>query len=57
MKAMCRLSIVSAEKAEKKKRDASETGDGEWFKSLEPKLLKIGAVTLGRRRRPAKAPA
>ncbi len=33
-------------KAEKKKRDASETATNEWFKSVEPKLLKIGAVTL-----------
>jgi len=45
MKAMLQAVIVSL-KAEKKKRDASETATAEWFKSLEPKLLKIGAVTL-----------
>ena len=33
-------------KIEKKKRDSSETATAEWFKGLEPKLLKIGAVTL-----------
>jgi len=30
----------------KKKRDAGETATAEWYKSLEAKLLKIGAVTL-----------
>ena len=45
MKAMLQAVIVSL-KAEKKKRDASETATAEWFKNLEPKLLKIGAVTL-----------
>jgi hypothetical protein len=45
MKAMLQAIIVSL-KAEKKKRDATETATAEWFKSLEPKLLKIGAVTL-----------
>lgn len=38
--------IITSLKLEKKKRDASETATAEWFKSVEPKLLKIGAVTL-----------
>ncbi|WP_316233079.1 DUF3298 and DUF4163 domain-containing protein [Bradyrhizobium sp. SZCCHNPS2010] len=45
MKAMLKAIIVSLT-AEKKKRDAAETATDEWFKGLEPKLLKIGAVTL-----------
>jgi len=39
-------SVIASLKIEKKKRDATEAADAEWFKSLEPKLLKIGAVTL-----------
>ncbi len=38
--------VIVSLKIEKKKRDATEAADAEWFKSLEPKLLKIGAVTL-----------
>ena len=45
MKAMGKAVIASL-KAEKKKRDTSETATDEWFKSVEPSLLKIGAVTL-----------
>lgn len=45
MKAMVKAVIVSLN-AEKKKRDTSETATDEWFKGLEPSLLKIGAVTL-----------
>lgn len=45
MKAMMEAVIASL-KAEKKKRDASETATDEWFKELAPSLLKIGAVTL-----------
>jgi hypothetical protein len=45
MTAMQKAIIVSL-RAEKKKRDASETATSEWFKGIEPKLLKIGAVTL-----------
>ena len=45
MKAMVKAIIVSL-KIEKKKRDTSETATDEWFKSVEPSLLKIGAVTL-----------
>jgi hypothetical protein len=45
MKAMVKAVIVSL-RAEKKKRDTSETATDEWFKSVEPSLLKIGAVTL-----------
>jgi len=36
--------VIASLKIEKQKRDAEETS--EWFKNLEPKLLKIGAVTL-----------
>jgi hypothetical protein len=45
MKAMLK-SVIASLNIEKKKRDASETATAEWYKSLEPKLLKIGAVTL-----------
>ncbi|TWI74839.1 uncharacterized protein DUF3298 [Bradyrhizobium huanghuaihaiense] len=45
MKAMVKAVIASL-KAEKKKRDTSETATDEWFKGIEPTLLKIGAVTL-----------
>jgi hypothetical protein len=38
--------IIASLKAQKKKRDSSETATAEWFKSIEPKLTKIGAVTL-----------
>jgi hypothetical protein len=38
--------VIASLKVEKKKRDSSETATAEWFKGLEPKLLKIGAVTL-----------
>lgn len=45
MKAMVKAVIASL-KSEKKKRDTSETATDEWFKSVEPSLVKIGAVTL-----------
>jgi Protein of unknown function (DUF3298) len=45
MKAMLKAAIASL-KNEKNKRDSSATATGEWFKGIEPKLLKIGAVTL-----------
>lgn len=45
MKAMVKAVVVSL-RAEKKKRDTSETATDEWFKSVEPSLVKIGAVTL-----------
>jgi Protein of unknown function (DUF3298) len=38
--------VITSLRVEKKKRDSSETATAEWFKGLEPKLLKIGAVTL-----------
>jgi uncharacterized protein YndB with AHSA1/START domain len=38
--------VIASLNAEKKKRDIDETGADEWYKDLEPKLLKIGAVTL-----------
>jgi uncharacterized protein YndB with AHSA1/START domain len=45
MKAM-RTEIIASLKAEKKKRDVEETADMDWYKGVEPRLLKIGAVTL-----------
>ncbi|WP_036017123.1 DUF3298 and DUF4163 domain-containing protein [Bradyrhizobium sp. WSM1743] len=45
MKAMVKAAIASL-KVEKKKRDTSETATDEWFKGVEPNLLKVGAVTL-----------
>jgi Protein of unknown function (DUF3298) len=45
MKAILKAVIASLN-AEKKKREATETATAEWYKGLEPKLLKIGAVTL-----------
>jgi hypothetical protein len=45
MKAMLEGAIASLNIA-KKKRDSSETATPEWYKNLEPKLLRIGAVTL-----------
>ena len=54
MKAMLNAVIISL-KAEKKKRDAMETATAEWFKGLEPKLLKIGAVTLAPSTMPGKS--
>ena len=45
MRAMLK-DVVAALKIEKKKRDIGETASIDWFKDLEPTLLKIGAVTL-----------
>lgn len=45
MKAML-AAVIASLKVEKKKRGSSETATAEWFKDLEPKLLRIGAVTL-----------
>ena len=41
-----RKGVIASLNIEKKKRDISETATAEWYKGLEPKLLKIGAVTL-----------
>jgi Protein of unknown function (DUF3298) len=38
--------VIASLNIEKKQRDTSETATAEWYKGLEPKLLKIGAVTL-----------
>jgi hypothetical protein len=38
--------VIASLKIEKKKRDSVATATAEWFNNLEPKLLKIGAVTL-----------
>ncbi|WP_407181622.1 DUF3298 domain-containing protein [Bradyrhizobium sp. STM 3562] len=38
--------VIASLRVEKKKRDAGDTATAEWFKGLEPNLLKIGAVTL-----------
>jgi hypothetical protein len=45
MRAMLK-GVITSLKVEKEKRDAGETATAEWFKGLEPRLLKIGAVTL-----------
>jgi hypothetical protein len=41
-----RKAVIASLNIEKKKRDTSETATAEWYKDLEPKLLKLGAVTL-----------
>jgi hypothetical protein len=41
-----RKAVIASLNIEKKKRDSSEPATAEWYKGLEPKLLKIGAVTL-----------
>jgi Protein of unknown function (DUF3298) len=41
-----RKGVIASLNIEKKKRDTSETATAEWYKGLEPRLLKIGAVTL-----------
>jgi hypothetical protein len=46
--------VVAALKAEKKQRGA-DAGDADYVKSIEPKLLKIGAVTLARSTEPGKS--
>jgi hypothetical protein len=45
MKAMLN-GVIASLNIEKKKRDTTETATAEWYKGLEPNLLKIGAVTL-----------
>lgn len=45
MKAM-QKAIIASLRSEKKKRDAGDTATNEWFKDVQPTLLKIGAVTL-----------
>lgn len=54
LKAMVKA-IVASLKDEKKKRGAGETATDEWFKSVEPRLLKIGAVTLAPSTEPGKS--
>jgi hypothetical protein len=41
-----RKPVIASLNIEKKKRDTSDTATAEWYKDVEPKLLKIGAVTL-----------
>jgi hypothetical protein len=41
-----RKAVIASLNIEKKKRESSETATAEWYKGVEPKLLKIGAVTL-----------
>jgi hypothetical protein len=38
--------VIASLNIEKKKREAGDTATADWYQSLEPKLLKIGAVTL-----------
>jgi Protein of unknown function (DUF3298) len=45
MRALLKVVIASLN-VEKKKRGTDDTATAEWYKSLEPRLLKIGAVTL-----------
>jgi Protein of unknown function (DUF3298) len=45
MNAMLKAVIIAL-KVAKKRRDSMETATAEWFKGLEPNLLKIGAVIL-----------
>ena len=45
MKAMLK-GVIASLNIEKKKRGTGDTATAEWYKGLEPKLLKIGAVTL-----------
>jgi hypothetical protein len=45
MKAMLK-DVIASLNVEKKKRGGDDTATADWYKSLEPKLLKIGAVTL-----------
>jgi hypothetical protein len=54
LKAM-QKAILASLRLEKKKRDASGTANSEWFKSVEPRLLKIGAVTLAPSTEPGKS--
>jgi hypothetical protein len=54
MKAMLK-GVIASLNVEKKKRDSSETATAEWYKGLEPKLLKIGAVTLAPSTEPGKS--
>ncbi|MGA7995314.1 MAG: DUF3298 domain-containing protein, partial [Bradyrhizobium sp.] len=41
-----RKAVIASLNAEKKKRETSDTATAEWYKGVEPKLLKIGAATL-----------
>jgi hypothetical protein len=45
MKAMLK-GVIASLNFEKKKRGTGDTATAEWYKGLEPRLLKIGAVTL-----------
>ncbi|HEY0328499.1 MAG TPA: hypothetical protein VGC77_05305 [Rhodopseudomonas sp.] len=54
MKAL-RQAVVAALKTEKLKRDIPEAPGDDWFKVIEPKLTKIGAVTLAPSTEPGKS--
>lgn len=54
MKAMVKAVIASL-RLEKKKRDSTATATEEWFKGVEPSLLKIGAATLAPSTEPGKS--
>jgi hypothetical protein len=47
--------LVAALKTEKSKRDIPEATDIDWYKGIEPKLLKLGAVTLAPSTDPTKS--
>jgi hypothetical protein len=50
-----RDAAVAAVKAEKKARDIPDSGEIDWYKDVEPKLLKVGAVTLAASSEPGKS--
>jgi len=50
-----RTSIIAALKAEKKARGVDDTAEMNWFKDIEPKLLKIGPVSLASSTVPGKS--
>lgn len=47
--------IVSALKAEKKKRDIEDSPEMDWYKGIEPSLLKLGPVNLAPSTEPGKS--
>jgi len=54
LKAM-RSAAIAAVKAEKKARGIDDDGGMDWYKGIEPKLLKVGAVTLAASTEPGKS--
>ncbi|HEY4204234.1 MAG TPA: DUF4163 domain-containing protein [Xanthobacteraceae bacterium] len=46
---------ITAVKTEKKARNIPDSGEIDWYKDVEPKLLKVGAVTLAASSEPGKS--